>query len=115
MSEQEVVKETKNNNIGYKKPPNPGPGRPLGSKNKFTNLKNDFFEAYERIGGVEGLILWANESKRNKAMFYQWITKMLPTSIVGEQSDKGDFHPLKVIIVSNGGPNPSNDRNDGAE
>ena len=77
-------------------------GRPRGSKNKFTNLKNDFLKAYEDIGGVEGLIVWIKESKRNKAMFYQWLTKMLPTSLVGEQDDKGEFKPLKVIVTSDG-------------
>lgn len=73
-------------------------GRPSGSKNKFTNLKTDFLQAYEDVGGVEGLIEWINESKRNKAMFYQWITKMLPASIAGTQDEKGEFKPLKVII-----------------
>ena len=80
----------------------PGPGRPRGSKNKFTNLKDAFLEVFERLDGVDGLETWAKESKRNKAMFYQWITKMLPSSLVGEQDDKGEFQPLKVIVSDNG-------------
>ena len=77
-------------------------GRPKGSENKFTNLKKDFLEAYEEIGGIEELVRWIRESKRNQAMFYQWITKMLPTSLVGEQDDKGEFKPLKVIVTKDG-------------
>jgi len=58
-------------------------GRRVGSKNKFTSIKQDFLDAYndERIGGLEGLIAWVLESKRNKAMFYQWVTKLLPSAV----------------------------------
>jgi len=77
-------------------------GRPKGSENKFTNLKKDFLQAYEDIGGLKELKNWIKESKRNQAMFYQWITKMLPTSLVGEQDDKGEFRPLNVIVTQDG-------------
>ena len=30
-----------------------GPGRPKGSLNRFTNLKNAFLEAFERTGGID--------------------------------------------------------------
>ena len=80
----------------------PGPGRPKGSKNKFTNLKDVFLEVFERLDGVDGLEMWAKENKRNRAMFYQWITKMLPSSLVGEQDDEGKFKPLIVNVSDNG-------------
>ena len=66
-------------------------GRKEGSIGKFTSIKQDFLNAYndERIGGLEGLVGWILESKRNKAMFYQWLTRMLPTSISGDV--KGDI------------------------
>ena len=34
-------------------------GRPLGSKNKFTTLKNTFIEAFEELGEVDNLVEWA--------------------------------------------------------
>ena len=34
-------------------------GRPVGSKNKLTTLKNAFTETFEELGGVNNLVLWA--------------------------------------------------------
>jgi hypothetical protein len=81
-------------------------GRPKGSVNKFTNLKKAFLEVFERLGGVEGLYDWVAENKFNKRLFYQWITKMLPSSLVGEQDEKGEFKPLQVFINTNGDEPP---------
>ena len=61
----------------------------------------------ERVGGEEGFIEWIIASKGNRAAFYTWLMKMLPTSLVGEQDDKGEFKPLKVIVTSDGN-NPDN-------
>ena len=55
-------------------------GKPPGTKAKFTNLKAAFLSVFNKLGGAEGLFDWATESKRNRALFYQWLTKMLPTS-----------------------------------
>ena len=77
-------------------------GRPKGSKNKYTNLKNVFLEVFENIGGADGLENWVKESKLNKRLFYQWITKMLPSSVVGKQDEDGEFQPLKVTVTTNG-------------
>ena len=57
------------------------PGRPKGSTNKFTSLKDAFIEAFNGLGGAEGLLAWAETSKKNEGMFYSMITKMLPTNI----------------------------------
>ncbi len=73
-NEQNKITENKGNC------PSPGPGRPKGSVNKFTNLKNSFLEVYEDIGGTEGLKTWVNENKLNKRLFYQWITRLLPAT-----------------------------------
>lgn len=59
----------------------PGQGRPKGSKNKFTTLKDAFLEAFEKTGGTEGLVNFIKESKHNRALFYGWITKMLPSNV----------------------------------
>ena len=74
-------------------------GRPKGSQNKFTSLKQDFLDAYndERVGGREGLVDWIMENKRNKAMFYQWLTKMLPSSVVEDVRGKIEVEINKII------------------
>ena len=80
-------------------------GRKKGVKNKLTtNIKDMLFNALndERVGGEEEFIKWVINSNRNKELFYTWLMKMLPTSLVGEQDDKGEFKPLKVIVTSDG-------------
>ena len=56
-------------------------GRPKGSKDKFTELKDSFLEAFDKLGGVKGLVEWAEKSNNNKGQFYQMITKLLPKSV----------------------------------
>ena len=56
-------------------------GRPKGSKNKFTTLKDAFLGVFEDVGGREGLKDWVNESKANRREFYRMITKMLPANV----------------------------------
>lgn len=85
----EVVKETKKKDIGYKSPPLPGPGRPKGTKNKFTDLKKVFLDTFEKIeiegkkkdSRVKTLYNWAITNTKNQGMFYQMMSKMLPSSI----------------------------------
>jgi len=79
------------------------PGKPKGAKSRFTNLKNAFLEVFERLGGTGGLEEWANKNPHNKALFYGWITKMLPSSVTGGQDEEGEFKPLTVIINHDGG------------
>lgn len=56
------------------------PGRPKGSRNRFTNLKDAFLEAFEQTGGVEALVEWARRDK-NKRDFYRLVASMLPRNI----------------------------------
>lgn len=56
-------------------------GRPKGSLNRFTNLKDAFLGAFEDLGGRKGLVKWAKESKINKRTYYQLIAKMLPSNV----------------------------------
>ncbi len=60
-----------------------GPGRPNGSKSKFTNIKEQFLAAYENIGGLDALITWAKQPK-NQTEFYKMLTKLFPKEIKGE-------------------------------
>ena len=59
----------------------PGPGRPKGMPNKFTNLKQAFLDAFKKMGGVEALYEWAKTNQHTKAQFYQMLSKMLPSDV----------------------------------
>jgi len=53
-------------------------GKPKGAISKFTQLREDFFEAYQQMGGVQGLLTWAKE---HPSEFYPMIFKLLPKEI----------------------------------
>ena len=85
---------------------NAGKGRPLGAKNKFTKLKEDYLEAFEKLGGVESLFKWA---ETNKTTFYQIMTKLFPKGIelsgpgggpieIGSNADQLTDDELATII-----------------
>jgi hypothetical protein len=69
-------------------------GRPKGSKNRFTNLRDAFLEAFDKTGGAEGLVDWINKHQKNRADFYRMITKMLPANV--NFTPTGDF----TVIIS---------------
>jgi len=59
-------------------------GRKKGSKGKFTDLKNEFLKAFydkDGIGGAKGIKKLIKNSPRNKMIFLQMISKMLPTNV----------------------------------
>jgi hypothetical protein len=87
MSDQ--VKKSRKKANPAERLPAPGPGRPKGTPNKFTDLKKAFLETFEKIekeGGKKGskvktLYEWATANAKNQGMFYQMISKMLPSNI----------------------------------
>ena len=82
------------------KPFEPGnPGRPKGTPNKFTTLKQAFIEAFldERVGGTEGLVAWILSSNRNREKFYQMVTKLFPQE-VGFTADDAEKFTNKLIL-----------------
>lgn len=58
-----------------------GLGRPRGAKNRFTNLKEAFLEAFEDLGGKSGLVQWG---KKNRGQFYQILSRLFPKEIKAE-------------------------------
>lgn len=68
-------------------------GRPKGSKNQFTNLKEAFINVFEDIGGEETLSRWAKE---NLTEYYKIISKFIPKEIelAGEANDFISYQEL---------------------
>ncbi len=86
----------------YKKGESGNPeGRPTGSKNEFTTLKDAFLDAFKELGGSQALIDWAKKGERNKAMFFQMITKMLPTNMTGDMKAKVIVELRKTLTTKN--------------
>ena len=64
------------------------PGRPKGTPNKFTNLKQAFLDVFEKIENeskenseVKSFYQWVLKNDRNRGTFYQLISKMLPSNV----------------------------------
>ena len=73
-----------------------GPGRPKGLKNKFTtDLKAAYLEAFEKRGGVQGLLDWAETSPD---VFYSQVSKMLPKEVAATVDNKGPASSITVIV-----------------
>lgn len=54
-------------------------GRPPGATNKFTtSVKEAFSEAFDKLGGVEALVIWGKE---NPTDFYKLASKLIPTDV----------------------------------
>lgn len=56
------------------------PGRPKGSKNRFTQLKQDILEAYQELGGKDWLKDIAKD-KRTARDFLRLLGQLLPKGI----------------------------------
>jgi len=77
-----------------------GAGRPKGSENKITRtVKEHFKDAFEELGGSEGLVKWAKKSDENLGMFYRMCTKMIPRP----DKEKEIVNENTTIIVKWGG------------
>lgn len=56
-----------------------GAGRPKGSLNKLTRTTKDALtEAFERLGGVDSLVIWGEE---NRTEFYKLWSKIIPLDV----------------------------------
>lgn len=59
-------------------------GRAKGSKNKFTTLKEEFLKTFhdeDGIDGARGMKKLIKDSTRNKFIFLQMCSKMLPSNV----------------------------------
>jgi|TARA_R110002074_G_C12242801_1_gene639434 hypothetical protein len=83
----------KQTSTGFKGIKGAGPGRPKG-KSQLTSLKESFLEAYQRLGGTDGLCEWAEKSDQNRGEFYKMVTKLLPREVKGEIAVKRSLKDL---------------------
>jgi hypothetical protein len=90
MTHKESGLKRKATGVPFKKG-DPRAGRPKGTTNHFTSLKDSFLEVFEKLGGTEGLLTWVKSGNRNKAEFYRMVTKMLPANVSVEAKVKADL------------------------
>jgi hypothetical protein len=66
-------------------------GRPKGIPNKTTKLvKEAIQEAFERLGGVDGLVDWAQRDPDNAKVFYgNILPKLMPHQVQMEAHHSG--------------------------
>ena len=81
---------------GFKK--GTAPGRPKGTKNKFTTLKGAFIGAFQEIGGEEALTQFAKNPKYEKE-FFKMLAGMLPKDVQFSGSGGQTLIPPKVKFV----------------
>lgn len=57
-------------------------GRPKGAKDKVSRtVKQNIEETFQKLGGIKGLVEWAEKSNRNKEKVYDWYFSMLPKNV----------------------------------
>lgn len=68
---------------------NAGKGRPKGSVNKSTKAaKEAIAEAFEKMGGTDALVGWADRNDDNRKVFYSQIwPKIVPLTVGGDQDN----------------------------
>ena len=80
---------------------NPPPGRPKGSHNKFTTLKDAFVEAFKEIGGQKALVDWV--SKDGKILIRNKAGKVLKEIFIGDRK-KEFFKMIAQMLPREGAP-----------
>lgn len=61
--------------------PVPVGGKPVGTKNKLTNLREAVLGAFDKVGGMEYLARLAEGTQSDRAAFVGLVSKVLPTQI----------------------------------
>jgi len=112
-----VLKTEEKQKDGRHKLSEPGPGRPPGTPNKFTNLKQSFLDVFEKIEkesqknpAIKSFYEWVIKNDKNRAMFYQLISKMLPSNVTIDGDMKLTYIlSEKVLPETNPGTSEEND------
>ncbi len=74
-----------------------GAGRPKGSTNKIPRVaKENIIQAFEELGGIQGLVDWAKSDPKNQGDFYKIYGRLLPI----ENNVSGtDGEPISMVIT----------------
>lgn len=80
----------------------PGPGRPKGVPNKTTKLaRHAIAEAFEKLGGTDALVTWAQADDDNLKVFYATIwPKIVPVQVTGENGAAISFANAPMDVVA---------------
>lgn len=82
---------------------NAGAGRPKGSHNKtHAVVRWGLTEAYRRLGGVDGLVKWAEKDNANRTAFYQLWSKLIPAEVRDADREAESQRPVRVLILPPG-------------
>ncbi|MEE9215107.1 MAG: hypothetical protein V3U54_10005 [Thermodesulfobacteriota bacterium] len=65
-----------------------------GCPNKITTIRQKFGECFDRMGGVDALLEWAED---NKSQFYNMFSKMATKEIKTEDKNKSQENFVKWI------------------
>ena len=77
-------------------------GRPKGVPNKVSRTaKENFAQAFDALGGMEGMVAWAKSDPDNLKVFYGLYARLIPTEMAGSITI-----PTVTINAPNGGPKP---------
>ncbi len=80
---------------------NGGPGRPKGSKNKFTQIKHDFVEVWQEENGKERFRELFKGDKRDFLKALEMIVSILPKESM-EEINKDREHTGIVVSTKDG-------------
>ena len=72
-----------------------GPGRPKGSKNKFTSFKADLIKAWEEANGYKNMLKWMRDEKNIRDVVTV-MAKLLPKDVILQGDEE---NPVITEIV----------------
>lgn len=81
------------------------PGKPKGAVSAQAKIKMAYFKAFEKLGGVDGLVKWAKHDKNTRAKFYDMILRLLPREIMAgmEKTDsEGKTTQYRIALIVDG-------------
>ena len=71
-------------------------GRPKGVTNKVSRAaKDNFVQAFEELGGVDGMVTWAKKDPDNLKVFYGLYARLIPV----DMTSGGKSFTAPIIMV----------------
>lgn len=80
-------------------------GRQKGTPNRVTTAAKDAIaQAFDRVGGVDGLVDWIEASDDNRKVFYSSIhPKLIPVQVGGDPDNPLNVTVRRIELVAPGG------------